>query len=361
MAFSSSRATILVVDDDSAIRDSLHLILEDQYEVIDAIDGCEALAILGTRKIDLVLLDLVMSGTDGFDVLSTLGKVDPVVPIVVVSALNTAWTAAAALRLGAVDYVTKPFDEEALLTLVSDVLTSQRRPREIPRTRVILVGLNLGVYATLTVLLRESCRIERVSTIADTLTQPGCQPPNVLIAHIDSLGTDALATVRRVRELVPTTHIAVIRNAAVHETPLLGLCQLLHTPGRGSEILRLVLDHSHQPRSSHVNLRRSVSTALDYLCQHLATASVQGMGQAVGVTPHYLSTLFRGDIGQSPRAFIMALRIEAAKWMLLETGEKIESVAAQIGLHDASHLSRLFVKQTGRRPGVYRGRTAPVN
>src|SRR5262249_60802386 len=92
MAFPSpSRATILVVDDDSAIRDSLHLILEDEYEVIDAIDGCEALAILASRKIDLVLLDLVMSGADGFDVLSTLGKVDPLVPIVVVSALNTAW------------------------------------------------------------------------------------------------------------------------------------------------------------------------------------------------------------------------------------------------------------------------------
>src|SRR5262249_41434015 len=132
-------------------------------------------------------------------------------------------------------------------------------------------------------------------------------------------------------------------------------------PTRASEVLRLVLDHVRQPSSYHLNLRLSVRAALDYLCQHLATASVRGMGQAVGAAPHYLSTLFREDIGRSPRAFITALRIEEAKWLLLETGEKIDSVAAQIGFHDASHLSRLFVKQTGRRPGLYRGRTAPVN
>src|SRR5262245_55696481 len=302
-----------------------------------------------------------MSGADGFDVLSTLAKVDPGVPIVVVSGLNTAWTAAAALRLGAVDYVTKPFDEEALVTLVREVLTSSRKPRGIPGIcRVILVGLDLGVYAALTVLLRESCKIERVPTIADTLTRPSYHPPDVLVAHIDSLGTDAAAAVRRVREFAPTTHVAVIAKAAAHETPLLG-CQLLHAPGRASDVLRLVLDHLRQPSSLDLNLRRSVCSALDYLCQHLATASVRGMGQAVGAAPHYLSTLFREDIGSSPRAFIAGLRIEAAKYLLLETGEKIDSVAARIGLHDASHLSRLFVKQTGRRPGVYRGRTPPMN
>src|SRR5262249_43640404 len=142
---------------------------------------------------------------------------------------------------------------------------------------------------------------------------------------------NALATLRRVREFTPTTHIAVIGNVAANETPLLGLCELIRFPTRASEVLRLVLDHVRQPSSYHLNLRLSVRAALDYLCQHLATASVRGMGQAVGAAPHYLSTLFREDIGRSPRAFITALRIEEAKWLLLETGEKIDSVAAQIG------------------------------
>src|SRR5712671_335149 len=112
----SVRPTILVVDDDASLRDSLHLILDDEFEVVDAVDGTQALTALRSRSIDLVLLDLVMSRGDGFEVLEQHARADKAVPIVVLSALNTAWTAATAMRLGAVDYVTKPFDSEVLLT-----------------------------------------------------------------------------------------------------------------------------------------------------------------------------------------------------------------------------------------------------
>src|SRR5436853_152517 len=112
---SQVRPTILVVDDDPGLRDSIHLILDDEYEVVEAVDGAQALSILESTRIDLVLLDLVMSRGDGFKVLERRRKAEKTVPIIVLSALNTAWTAATAMRLGALDYVTKPFDEEVLL------------------------------------------------------------------------------------------------------------------------------------------------------------------------------------------------------------------------------------------------------
>ena len=97
-----------------------------------------------------------------------------------------------------------------------------------------------------------------------------------------------------------------------------------------------------------------ISAALDYLGDHYAVASVRRLGRAVGAAPHYLSALFRAEVGIPPRAYINEFRVEAAKWLLLETGEKLETVATQIGLHDASHLSRLFLKHAGNRPGAYR-------
>ena len=54
------------------------------------------------------------------------------------------------------------------------------------------------------------------------------------------------------------------------------------------------------------------------------------------------------------KVYINELRVEAAKWLLLEAGENTETVAARIGLHDTSHLSKLFVRYAGVRPGAYR-------
>ena len=55
------------------------------------------------------------------------------------------------------------------------------------------------------------------------------------------------------------------------------------------------------------------------------------------------------------------LRVEAGQWLLIEAGEKLETVAARVGLHDASHLSRLFVWYAGIRPGAYRRSVLPAS
>jgi CheY-like chemotaxis protein len=77
------RSTILVVADDPGIQDALHLVLDDEYEVIDAVDGFDALAALASRKIDLMLLDLVMVHGDGFEVLEHWSREPKKLPIIV--------------------------------------------------------------------------------------------------------------------------------------------------------------------------------------------------------------------------------------------------------------------------------------
>lgn len=110
---------ILIVDGDDALRDSLEMILlSEGYLVATAVSGEAALARLEELPIDVVLCDSQMPGLDGFDLLPQIARKAAGVPIVMMSARDSADLAFAALRLRAYDYVVKPFQSsEVLLTL----------------------------------------------------------------------------------------------------------------------------------------------------------------------------------------------------------------------------------------------------
>jgi two-component system response regulator AtoC len=112
-------ATILVAEDDRAIRFSLACSLKaDGYRVIEAGDGEEALARIEREHPDAVLLDLKMPGRDGLAVLAELGPVLADLPVIVITAYGGSAAAIEAMRRGAYDYITKPFDlDEVQLTL----------------------------------------------------------------------------------------------------------------------------------------------------------------------------------------------------------------------------------------------------
>jgi DNA-binding response OmpR family regulator/AraC-like DNA-binding protein len=344
---SAAAPTILVVDDDPGVRDALHVILDDDYDVIDAADGDEALAVLASKKIDLVLLDLVMEHTDGFAVLERRRGEHRNVPIVVLSGLNNAWTASAAARLGAVDYVTKPFDEDHLRALVRDTLF---RPApapggaRAPRARnVLVVGVGLGVYASLVVLLGEQCRVARAETIADALGSSESLSVDVLVIDPASLGLQGAAILPRLRQQFSNTELVLID--AGGRPP---------TGPRVTELLAEIRSCLASSRSGSRRYSARVGSILDHLGTHYVEASVRRLARAIGASPSHLSACFRDETGLPLKAYMTELRIAAAKWLFLEVGEKLDAVAQQVGLHDGSHLSKLFVRHTGRRPGAYR-------
>ena len=78
------------------------------------------------------------------------------------------------------------------------------------------------------------------------------------------------------------------------------------------------------------------------------------ISRILGTSSYYLSNVFSAETGISLKGYLNQMRIEAAKWLLAKTGEKLETIALRVGLHDASHLSRLFLRHTGDRPGAYR-------
>jgi len=115
---------ILVVDDDSDILDFLIELLQDEISVSFASDGPKALELAKLHNPDLILLDVMMPGMDGFEVCRRL-KTDPDVkhiPVVFLTAKTDIKDVHEGLELGAVDYITKPFDPEIVVTKVQNLL-----------------------------------------------------------------------------------------------------------------------------------------------------------------------------------------------------------------------------------------------
>ncbi len=128
-------ARILIVDDDQAIRESLEAILEDDYEVETATSGREGLQKLENAVYDLVLLDLVMPGIDGIEVLRRIKQFDRQLDVVMVSATDKARQAIDAIKSGAYDYVTKPFDPDAISNIVVRILEKRAMEKELSYLR----------------------------------------------------------------------------------------------------------------------------------------------------------------------------------------------------------------------------------
>ncbi len=113
---------ILIADDEPEIRDLLRLYLENEkYDVIEAENGNEALRLVSEQKPDLVLLDIMMPGMDGYQVLKAI-RVDNNVPVIIISAKDEDSQKILGLNLGADDYISKPFNPlEAMARVNSNI------------------------------------------------------------------------------------------------------------------------------------------------------------------------------------------------------------------------------------------------
>lgn len=120
------RKQILVVDDEPNLRRVLSAQLaRDGYEVLAAEDGEQGLAMLADHHIDLVITDLKMPKVDGMELLRRALELEPELPIVMITAHGTVDNAVEALKTGAFDYITKPFDQAEVRTIVAKALRTR--------------------------------------------------------------------------------------------------------------------------------------------------------------------------------------------------------------------------------------------
>jgi two-component system sensor histidine kinase/response regulator len=118
----SRRRTLLIVDDELGLRQSLKLIFKNDYELLLAENGPTAIEIAHKQKIDAAILDIRMENMSGIDVLQGLKAVDPHIEVIMLTAYETIDTIRQALRLGACDYLNKPFEMTAIKTAVANAM-----------------------------------------------------------------------------------------------------------------------------------------------------------------------------------------------------------------------------------------------
>jgi len=124
-------ARIMIVDDEQPIRDSLQGLFEDEeYLVVCAASGEEAMARLRKQPVDCILLDIWMPGIDGLETLSRIHQVDANLPVIMMSGHATIDTAVRATRQGAFDFVEKPVSFDRLMILARNAVQKRRLEQE---------------------------------------------------------------------------------------------------------------------------------------------------------------------------------------------------------------------------------------
>lgn len=122
MSLHISSPNVLIVDDDQRIRTMLgQFLVERGLTVFEASDGKRMFGVLKSTRVDVIVLDVMMPGEDGFSLCRRL-RTDSTVPVILLTAINATADRVAGLELGADDYVTKPFDPRELLARIRAVL-----------------------------------------------------------------------------------------------------------------------------------------------------------------------------------------------------------------------------------------------
>ena len=132
----STKANLLIVDDELIVRDSLDKwFREEGYDVTVAENAQEALSKMAAKRFDLALVDIKMPGTDGVELQRRMREVDPEMLVIIMTGYASVETAVSALKNGAYDYVSKPFDPDDIAHTVHNALSHKRAEQENTRLR----------------------------------------------------------------------------------------------------------------------------------------------------------------------------------------------------------------------------------
>jgi len=364
------RPVVLVVDDDAGVREGLRFALDEHYTVLDASQGRSAMSIVQTERVDLVLLDILMPEVDGLEILQELKTLDPDLPVIMMTAVKTVRTTVAAMKLGACDYVTKPFQEDELIAAMRQALeqrvrrhgapVERERDVRVPRThRLLLVGGDSGWRAALAVVLSRAAGVETSASLADGLNDMLRFRPTCVVLNVKRSTAEAARFLGALGAQLPACPVLVVcDDVYLGGTPVwetLNIRGVLRPPVTFEELVERIGAVVPPGDGAWPRLGDSVGRTIDHLSRHYDhDLTVESIAEITDISASHLAHLFRSEIGMSVRDYLTRVRVTIAQELLANTDEKLESIASSLGFADTSHLAHVFQRITGGPPGAYR-------
>ncbi len=204
------RPTILLVDDDESIRDTLEAILQKDYNVLKAPNGHTGLQLIHAHDIQIVLLDLLLPDLNGLEVLKQIKDRFSDIEVIMITAVKEVGTAVQAMKLGAYHYITKSFDYDEILALVGKVVERQRDVRELLYLRSEIEQLAEAEFIT--------GRTKKMQEIYNLVQKVAKLPATVLILGESGTGKQLLARYIHKQSGLADRPFVTVDLAAIPET-----------------------------------------------------------------------------------------------------------------------------------------------
>jgi DNA-binding NtrC family response regulator len=183
---SKRKGSVLIIDDEEEIRESIELLLNSEgISTATAGDGEEGLKKIEDNLYDLVLLDLMLPGRSGMEVQKDIRRIDPTLPVVIITAIGALETAVTAIKDGSFDYIAKPWNNEKLLVVVSNAIKQRQLISENLQLRRALKE-RFG-YANII------GKSEKILNVLDLVTQIAGSRSTVLIQGESGTGKELIA------------------------------------------------------------------------------------------------------------------------------------------------------------------------
>lgn len=381
---------ILIVDDETIILQGIQRTLQNRFPehtIHLASHAEQAISILRSQTIHIVLTDILMPGMTGLELMNMSRSRHPHVKWVVISAYSEFSYAQEAVRLGAKDYLLKPIGKEVLSEMIrklseeiahdtelieeAELLKTNRKFLQEAVFQRWVQGLDTGridmgpfveqhPYFYLIMVKMET---DKAVFLENFIIE------NVLQELIDRYGK-GFVTVHDSKSLLGlvtppegTSIAQLIEELRSHLIKYLKVpFQIMSTErieqfqSVPAEVQRMRQASTTQVYEHHASgSDRSVEVALQYMRTHYHDdLSLEKVASIVYLNPVYFSQLFKQKTGQGFKEFVINLRLEQAKQLLMNPKMKLADVAERIGYQDIRHFSQVFKKKYGVTPSEFR-------
>ncbi|SFT21058.1 response regulator [Paenibacillus sp. BC26] len=381
---------ILIADDENVIREGVKRTIKrafPDYSIHLAASAEEAVKIMDIQPIDIVLTDILMPGIDGLEFMKMSRRKYPHAKWVVISAHSEFSYAQKAVRLGARDYLLKPIGKTRLVELMAQLADEAKQESAISKESELLKtnlkylreavfqrlasGLDIGnmdigelidrypEFRLIMVRIEEAVKNVQLEhfIIENVLSELIDRHGQGFVVNFDRqslLGLVQLEDNRTEGDLLQElrTHLSHYLKVPFHITYSDMIREFTRIP---DEVRRLRQSSVTTAGDRQEGGDKAIEVALQYLKAHYnEELSLEKVASVVFLNPIYFSQLFKQKTGQGYKDYVISLRIEQARELLLQPGLKLAEIAERIGYADVRHFTQVFRRKMNVTPTEYR-------